>query len=163
MAVNTGIALRHRMAAPTPFRKMLRTACTSAHIVLDLNLRYSYILRTLRNITATLLVLLLVLMTGLGDAAHALSTDCANVHCDDHMIVTDHYVEQGSGEATNSVSRGSNGTEQDECNPFLCNALVLTLGSSETVFDKSEATLAWQVSSLSTLEEPVNPDRPPNL
>jgi len=116
-------------------------------------------------ITSTLLGLALVVMTGLGGAAHALSIDCANGHCDDHMTVnaTEHHAGHVSGEATDSGPLGSNGMEHDECNPFLCNVLALTLASSEAVFDQSEAALAWQVSSLATLEEPDNPDRPPNF
>ncbi len=112
-----------------------------------------------------LLVALLVLMTGLGGAAHALSNDCANGHCNDHMTATstEHHAGHLSGEATDSGPLGWNGMEHDECNPFLCNVLALTSQSSEAVFDQSEVALAWQVSSLSTLEEPDSPDRPPNL
>jgi hypothetical protein len=51
----------------------------------------------------------------------------------------------------------------EDCNPLLCNFLALTWVSSEAVFDQSEAALAWQVSSHAALEEPDNPDRPPNL
>lgn len=112
-----------------------------------------------------LLVALLVLVTGVGGAAYALSNDCANGHCDDHMTAaaTEHHAGHLSGETTDSDPHGSNGMEHDECNPFLCNVLALTLLSSEAVFDQSEAALAWQVSCLSTLEKPDNPDRPPNL
>lgn len=104
-------------------------------------------------------------MTGLGGVAHALSNDCANGHCVDHMTATatEHHAGHLSGEASEFGPLGSNGMEHDECNQFLCNVLALTLVSSEAVFNQSEATLAWQVSSLSTLEEPDNPDRPPNL
>jgi len=118
-----------------------------------------------RHITSMVLVALLVLMMGLGGAAHALSNDCANGHCDDHMTATatEHHTGHVLGEATDRGSLGSNGMEHDDCNPFLCNALALTLVSSDAVFDQSEATLAWQASSLSTLKEPDNPDRPPNL
>ncbi len=111
------------------------------------------------------LVALLVLMTGLGSTAHALSNDCANGHCDDHMTATasEHNAGHVSGEATDSGPRGSHDMAHDDCNPFLCNVLALTLMSSEAVFDQSEAALAWQVSSLAAREEPDNPDRPPNL
>lgn len=118
-----------------------------------------------QRITSMVLVSLLVLMTGLGGAAHALSNDCANGHCDDHVTVnaTEHHAGHLPGKATDSGPLGSNGMEHDECNPFLCNVLALTLASSEAVFDQSEAALAWQVSGLAALEEPDNPDRPPNL
>lgn len=111
------------------------------------------------------LIALLVLMTGLGGTAHALSRDCANGHCVDHTttVVADHHTDHVPGEATDNGQHGSNDIVHDDCNPFLCNALALTSVSSEAVLDQSEAALAWQVSSLSTLEEPDNPDRPPNL
>ncbi len=112
-----------------------------------------------------LLAALLILGTGLGGAAHALSNDCVNGHCDDHMTATatEHHAGHLPREATDSGPLGSNGMENDECNPFLCNVLALTSVFSEATFDQSEAALAWQVSSLSTLEEPDNLDRPPNL
>lgn len=62
-----------------------------------------------------------------------------------------------------SVPQGTDAMAQDECNPFLCNVLALSLQSCEVIFDKSDAVLAWQVSSLSALEEPGNPERPPNF
>lgn len=112
-----------------------------------------------------LLVTLLVLMTGLGGTAHALSNDCANGHCDDHvtMTVTEHHAGHVSGETTDSTTRGSHDMAHEDCNPLLCNFLALTWVSSEAVFDQSEAALAWQVSSHAALEEPDNRDRPPNL
>lgn len=112
-----------------------------------------------------MLVLALLLMTGLGSAANALSNDCANGHCDDHMTATviERHAGHVLGEATDGGQQGSNGMVHDDCNPFLCNILALTFVSPEAVFEQSKAALAWQVSSLSTLEEPDNPDRPPNL
>ena len=72
--------------------------------------------------------------------AHALSNDCANGHCDGRMTATatEHHAGHLSGEASDSGPLGSNGMEHDECNPFLCNVLALTLVSSEAVFDQSE-------------------------
>jgi hypothetical protein len=104
-------------------------------------------------------------MTGLGGAVHALSNGCANGHCDDHVTanVTEHHTEPVSGDATDSSQHGSHDMVHDDCNPFLCNVLALTLEASQEDFDQSKAALAWQVSSLSTLEDPDNPDRPPNL
>lgn len=118
-----------------------------------------------REITSALSVALLIFAAGLGGAAHALSKDCTGGHCDNamSMIAEDHHAGHSPGEQADRVALGSNGMEHDECNPFLCNALVLALQSCEAVFDQSEAALAWQVTSLSTLEEPDNPDRPPNL
>jgi hypothetical protein len=110
-------------------------------------------------------VALLILVSGLGGASHALSPDCANGHFDDHVIeaVTEHLAGHVPDDATDSASRGSQHIEQDNCNPLLCSVAALTLSSSEAVFHPTETAVAWQVSSLSTLEEPENPDRPPNL
>ncbi|WP_165759709.1 hypothetical protein [Falsiruegeria litorea] len=103
-------------------------------------------------------------MSGLGGVAHALSKDCVGGHCDDHLVMEmqESHVGHASGKPTDSASNGSNGMEPDECNPFLCNALALTFPDSEVSFDQSEAALAWLVTSFSTLNEPENPDRPPN-
>lgn len=111
------------------------------------------------------LVALLVLMTGLGGAAHALSNDCSNGQCDDRMttIESEHHADHVPGETTENPHHGAHGMEHDECNPFLCSVLALTTASSEAVFDQSKAALVWQVSSLAALEEPDDPDRPPNL
>jgi hypothetical protein len=110
-------------------------------------------------------VIALLLITGLGGPAHALSNDCANGHCDDHMtaIMAEHQAMNVSGEGADTTQHGSNGMEHEDCNPFLCYVLALTSMSTEAVFDQSATTLIWQVTSLSTLEEPENPERPPNL
>lgn len=117
------------------------------------------------RITSLILVALLVFMTGLGGKAHALSQEHANAHCGTHMIVpvAEHHVGYALEEATDSVSNGSSGQQHAECNPILCNALALMLCSSEVAFDHSEAVLAWQVTGFATLDEPDNPDRPPNF
>lgn len=119
----------------------------------------------LRHIISLMLVSLLVLMTGLSGATHALSNDCAIGHCDDleRINAMEHRAGHFSGESTETTTHGPHDLAYDECNPFLCNALALTLVSSKMVLDQSEAVLAWQVSSLAALEEPDNPDRPPNL
>lgn len=117
------------------------------------------------NITSTLLVVFLFLTTGLGGAAHALSNDCVYGHCDEHVTETEkeHHTGHVVEGATDSAPHGSNSMEHDECNPFLCNVLALDLPFSDAVFYWSKAALAWQITSFSALEEPDNPDRPPNL
>lgn len=104
-------------------------------------------------------------MTGLGSAAHALSKNCAGGHCDDHasMSVDMHHADHASVEPTGSVPQGTDGVAHEGCNPFLCHVLALSSQYSEATFDQSETVLGWQVGHLSTLEEPDNPDRPPNL
>jgi hypothetical protein len=110
-----------------------------------------------------LLATLLVLVMGLGSTAHAASNDCTNVHCDDHVTVTEHHAENSLDETADSTQQKSPDIAHDDCNSFVCNFLALTLVSSAAVFDQSEAALAWQVSSLAALEQPDHPDRPPNL
>ncbi len=79
------------------------------------------------------------------------------------MPMLENHTGHDLGESTGSTPLGSDGIEHDECNPFLCNSLVLILQTSDAVFGQSDAVLGWQVGHLSTLEEPDNPDRPPNL
>lgn len=79
-----------------------------------------------------------------------------------NMTVEESQHGYAQGRTAESVTQGSNGVEHDDCNPFLCNVLALTVQSSEVIFDKSEAAIAWQVSKLSALEEPGSPERPPN-
>ena len=100
-------------------------------------------------------------MTGFGGAAHALSNDCVNGHRDDQIAVTaaEHHAGHLSVEATDS---GPLGMVHDDCNPLLCNVLAINSPSSKAVIDQSEAAATWQVGSLAALEDPDNPDRPPN-
>ena len=79
-----------------------------------------------------------------------------------NMTVEESQLDHAQGRTATSVPPGSDAMAHDECNPFLCNALALTVQSFKVTFEKSEIVLAWQVSSLSALEEPGSPERPPN-
>lgn len=119
-------------------------------------------MKCVRYISTMMLAALLVLMTGLGGAAHALTNHCVSEHCDEQMsrMVAEHHVDHVSGDVTDRIPHG---LEHSDCNSFLCSVFALMLTSFEAVFDPSETAFVWQVSSLSTLEAPDNPDRPPNL
>lgn len=79
-----------------------------------------------------------------------------------NMTVEESQLDHAQGRIATSVPPGSDAMAHDECNPFLCNALALTVQPFKIIFEKSGIVLAWQVSSLSALEEPGNPERPPN-
>ncbi len=117
-----------------------------------------------RSITATLLVVLLGLMTGLGDRAHAMLENCNGGPCVYHLHTS--VVEHNADHASVTLSEGSQhdpgSATNGGCNPFLCNVLALKMQNSATNPDQSDTVLAWQVTNLSALNEPDNPDRPPN-
>lgn len=118
-----------------------------------------------RPIYSAMLVCLLTLTIGFGSVAHALSKDCVGGHCDNRMS-SSAQVHPGSDTALKSAFGGTHepeSTEHDGCNPYLCLVLALASPHSEETFDYSETVLGWQVRHLMTLEEPDNPDRPPNL
>ena len=94
-----------------------------------------------------------------------MSQDCSGGHCDDHAStsldahVSGHNFVELSGDATHDPDEMAH----DGCDQFLCHALDLTLPQSKVTFDHSKTVLGWRVRHLSTLNEPENPDRPPNL
>lgn len=117
-----------------------------------------------RTITATLLVVLLSLMTGLGDRAHAILEKCNGGHCENHLhaSVVDHHVDHASVSPSGGAPHEPDGTMHEGCNPFLCNAAALMAQDIQATPNRSVIVVAWQASNLSTLNEPDNPDRPPN-
>ncbi len=117
-----------------------------------------------RTITATLLVVLLGLMTGLGDRAHVMLENCNGGHCESHVhtSVVGHHVNHASVSPSGSAPHEPDGTTHEGCNPFLCNVAALTAQDFQATPDQRVIVAAWQASNLSTLNEPDNPDRPPN-
>ena len=90
-----------------------------------------------------------------------MSQNCAGGHCEDHLSksVDAHYADHAS---TEDIQHDPDDMTHEGCNPFLCHVLALTSQYSEAEFEHSETVLGWQVVHLSALEEPDNPDRPPN-
>lgn len=115
--------------------------------------------------SSALLIAFLSLTLGLGGTAHAMSRDCSGGHCSDHTPtpVDGHYPAHVATVSTGEVSHDQDGASHERCNPFLCHVLILASQYSETPVDHSTTILGWYVSHLSTLEEPDNPDRPPNF
>ncbi|MBA84199.1 MAG: hypothetical protein CML60_05600 [Rhodobacteraceae bacterium] len=112
-----------------------------------------------------MLAAVLVVVTGLSGPAHALSGDCAGGHCAEHVHMS--ADTQNAGHAAmdfaGQVPSDSGGAGHEGCNPFLCNVLAVALFHSDVIFAPSKTTRMWHVALLSSLEEPNNPDRPPNL
>ncbi|WP_299669360.1 hypothetical protein [uncultured Ruegeria sp.] len=106
----------------------------------------------------------LILFVGLGSVVHALPNECVGGRCIDHMAtsvevqhandVSAAHNEDGKHEPDSAADEG--------CNPSLCNVLAFTAPASETKLNQAAVVLALQVKSLSKLNEPDNPDKPPN-
>lgn len=118
-----------------------------------------------QQIISAFLVAWLVFLTGLGSSVHAMSNGCIGGQCEDHlqMPVESGHDAHALAEAVSGGHHPVGETEHEGCNPFLCQALALTSKHFETVSIEVVAALEWHVGHLSTLEEPNNPDRPPNL
>lgn len=101
---------------------------------------------------------------GLGNVAHALASECAGGHCIDHVATSvgaqhdDHRLVAPSEDRQHEPDSSAH----EGCNPFLCNVLALTTQAFETKPNQAAVELALRATSLSTLNEPDNPDRPPN-
>ncbi len=101
---------------------------------------------------------------GFGNVAHALASECVGGHCIDHMA-TSVEVQHANHELvapSEDRQHESDSTAHEGCNPFLCNVLALTAQDFQTTPNRSVIVAVWQASNLSTLNEPGNPDRPPN-
>lgn len=121
---------------------------------------------SIRNITSTILVVMLVLMTGLGNDAHAMSGDCMDVHCDSDLMmshISQHDMLETQVAAHEGTPHGSNASDHEACNPMLCHALAFLPTWNTHHFVPSEMALVWHVILPNALARADAPDRPPNL
>lgn len=119
----------------------------------------------LRHMLSALAILLLTLVIGVGDAAHALSQDSSGGHCAEHMVqgdmtmaLTDPAVEPAgmpSGAGTYLMDDG--------CCSAFCQVLVFLPRQSDAPVPEPATLTTWQIDDLSALEGPESPDRPPIL
>lgn len=119
-----------------------------------------------RRYSLVLLVSVLVILTGFGTVAHALSNGCIGLHCKDHIQSTEHVAaENDSGDK--STSSKSNHHDPDssgtgECNPSLCQAVVLLAQNNGALLGDREIDPEFQIGALTELTEPESPYRPPD-
>ena len=118
-----------------------------------------------RTIIATLLVVLLGAMTGLGDRAHAMLESGIGGHCDGqfHTYVSDHHADHVSRSLIASSSDEEDGAMHKGCNPFVCNVAALDAQAFQTTRNRYLTLVAWQAPNFTTLSEPDSPDKPPNI
>lgn len=120
-------------------------------------------MRSIRHITSAILI---VLLAGLGGAAHAMTMDCAAGHCDGQISAQNDRHQAGHASpmmfADDVMPRPAN-ADHDGCNPYLCQALVLVLPSTVTLFTQFSTVVAWPTPRARTLVRIDAPDRPPNL
>lgn len=119
----------------------------------------------IRRFSLVLFVGVLVILTSLGGVAHALSNGCVGLHCEDHMQLAEHSaVEKSSGD----ISAPSNHNDPDssrtgECNPFICQAVVLLPQNCEAAQGESDNDPEFQIEAQAELNEPDSLYRPPDL
>ncbi len=119
----------------------------------------------IRRYSIVLLVSVLVILTGFGTVAHALSNGCVGLHCEDHMQSAKHTVEaMNIGDM--STSNGHHEPESSgtgECNPTLCQADVLLSQNREAAQDQRDIDAEVQTGAQAKLNEPDSPYRPPDI
>ncbi len=121
-------------------------------------------MKYIRPITTTVLTVFLILIMGFGSVVHALSNECVGGHCIDHMAtsVEAQHANHGLVASSEDGQHEPDSAAHEGCNPFLCSVPALTTQTSESKFNQAAVVSASQVTNLSTLNEPDNPDRPPN-
>lgn len=142
----------------------------AASVVSGVHLGYRSAVRRFRNIVLAWFVVCLTVLTGIGGAAHAMFAGCIPVACEthlhapeqashmDHMGAAQHIKPQHTEPSSDTESMA-----HDDCNPLLCNALVLLPHQPSPRGDRPETGVIWLVLSLVALAGPDSPDRPPNL
>ncbi len=119
----------------------------------------------IRQLSLVLLVGILVILTGLGGVAHALSNGCVGLHCEDHMQSAEHStsVKTGSGVLVPGGHHDTEGSGAGECKPSLCQAVVLLPQNGEVAWNQCEIVTGIQIEALTKLTEPDSPYKPPDV
>ncbi len=119
----------------------------------------------IRQYTLVLLVSVLVFLTGLGSVAHALSNGYIGFHCESQMQTAEHFAVTKSNSdisaATNHHDPEGSGT--GECDPSICQAIVLLSQNSEAAQGQRDIDPESQIGAQAKLNEPDSPYRPPDL
>ncbi|WP_131726325.1 hypothetical protein [Ruegeria denitrificans] len=112
-----------------------------------------------------LLISLLVILTGIGGVAHALSNGCVGLHCEDHMQPAEHsaLATSGSDVSTPSHHHDPESSGAQKCDPFVCQTIVLLPQNSEAAQGQRDIEPEFQIRAQAKLNEPDSPYRPPDL
>jgi hypothetical protein len=119
----------------------------------------------IRRYSLVLLIGFLVTLTGFGNIAHALSNDCIGLHCEDHILPNEHSaVAKSSGDVSfPSHHHAPESSRTEECNPFICQAVVLLHQNAEAAQGQRDIDPEFQVRAQAKLNEPDSLYRPPDL
>lgn len=120
----------------------------------------------IRHITSTFLVVMMVLLTGLGGAAHALAMGCTAGHCEGLLSAPNNHHQ--AGQADDMIPAGDmmpdpDSPNLDGCDPTLCQTLFIVLPPAVTFPAQFDRLVAWQYARARTLLHADTPVRPPNL
>lgn len=119
----------------------------------------------LRHMLSALAILLLTLVFGVGDAAHALSQDSSGGHCAEHMVQGD--ANMGHSDPVTDPMGIPSGTGtylmDDGCCSAFCQVLVFLPRQSDAPVPEPATITTWQIDEHTALVEPESPDRPPIL
>jgi len=112
-------------------------------------------------------LVVLVLLTGLGNTAHAWANECVAGHCDTHMHLQsapDHAesAEQLNDAEANDPNGGSDPSKSAECGALQCAALMVLPQAFANVAVRLDAALVWQQARSWTPARLATPTKPPN-
>lgn len=119
----------------------------------------------IRRYSLVLMVSVLVILTGIGGVAHALSNGCVGLHCEEHRQHAEHFaVTTSNGDVSaHSHHHDPESSGTGECNPFICQAVVLLAQNSEAALGQRDTDPELQIGAQAKLNEPDSPYRPPDL
>ncbi len=119
----------------------------------------------IRRYPFVLLVSFLVILTGIAGVAYAVSNGCIGIHCEEHAQTAKHSVSaMSSGDiSVPSHHHDPESSGTGECNPFICQVVVLLVENGEPAQGQRDIDLELQDSAQAKLNEPDSPYRPPDL
>lgn len=118
----------------------------------------------IRRYSLVLLVGVLVILTGIGGVAHALSKGCVDLHCEHHTQPSVHSALATSGDVSASGHHHDpESSETGKCNPFICQAVALPFQVSEVAKGRRDTDPELHVGTQVKLSEPDALYRPPDL
>lgn len=119
----------------------------------------------IRRYSLLVLAGILVILTGLVGVAHARSDGCIGLGCESHMQSAEHiFVAKNSiDKSTLHSHHDPDNSETGECNPTICQAVVLLAQNGEAAQGQREIAPEFQVGAQAKPIEPDNPYKPPDF